>query len=106
MLLHWWIFENYNGFSLPVPSALEKLMRDVGLSSKQIGKARQAFMRSAEQTDFSRMEKMVLCDRPAAALMQNYLMNQGRIRMGRIVKVKVGMVVGHRMICIRLFKAV
>lgn len=46
------IFENYKGFTLPGPAALEKFMRDVGVSSKQTGKARQAFMRSAKQAGF------------------------------------------------------
>lgn len=46
------IFENYKGFSLPGPAALEKFMRDVGVSPKQTGKARQAFMRSAKQAGF------------------------------------------------------
>jgi hypothetical protein len=46
------IFKNYDGFSLPGPGALEKFMRDVGVSSKQTGRARQAFMRSAKQAGF------------------------------------------------------
>ena len=46
------IFENYKGFTLPGPAALEKYMRDVGVSGKQTGKARQAFMRSARQAGF------------------------------------------------------
>jgi hypothetical protein len=46
------IFDNYNGFALPGPAALEKFMREVGVSGKQTGKARQAFMRSARQAGF------------------------------------------------------
>jgi len=46
------IFDNYNGFTLPGPAALEKFMREVGVSGKQTGKARQAFMRSARQAGF------------------------------------------------------
>jgi hypothetical protein len=43
------IHDNYKGFTLPGPGALEKFMRDVGVSSKQTGKARHAFTRSAKQ---------------------------------------------------------
>ena len=46
------IYENYKGFTLPPAGALEKFMREVGVSSKQTGKARQAFMRSAKQAGF------------------------------------------------------
>ena len=46
------IFEHYKGFTLPGAGALEKFMREVGVSSKQTGKARQAFMRSARQAGF------------------------------------------------------
>ncbi len=46
------IFENYRGFTLPGAAALEKFMREVGVSPKQTGKARQAFMRSAKQAGF------------------------------------------------------
>lgn len=46
------IYDNYKGFTLPSPSALEKFMREVGVSSKQTGKARNAFMRSARQAGF------------------------------------------------------
>jgi hypothetical protein len=46
------IYENYKGFTLPGPAALEKFMREVGVSSKQTGKARQAFIRSAKQAGF------------------------------------------------------
>jgi hypothetical protein len=42
----------YKGFTLPGPAALEKFMREVGVSSKQTGKARQAFMRSARPAGF------------------------------------------------------
>ena len=46
------IYDNYKGFTLPGAAALEKFMREVGVSSKQTGKARQAFMRSARQAGF------------------------------------------------------
>lgn len=46
------VFENYKGFTLPGPAALEKFMREVGVSSKQTDKARHAFMRSARQAGF------------------------------------------------------
>jgi hypothetical protein len=46
------IYDNYKGFTLPGPGALEKYMRDVGVSSKQTGKARHAFTRSAKQAGF------------------------------------------------------
>jgi hypothetical protein len=46
------IHENYKGFTLPGAAALEKFMREVGVSGKQTGKARQAFMRSARQAGF------------------------------------------------------
>jgi hypothetical protein len=46
------IYENYKGFTLPGSAALEKFMREVGVSAKQTGKARQAFMRSARQAGF------------------------------------------------------
>jgi hypothetical protein len=46
------ICDNCKGFTLPGAAALEKFMREVGVSSKQTGKARQAFMRSARQAGF------------------------------------------------------
>jgi hypothetical protein len=46
------IFDNFKGYTLPGAAALEKFMREVGVSSKQTGKARQAFMRSARQAGF------------------------------------------------------
>lgn len=46
------IFENYKGYTLPGAAALEKFMRDVGVSSKVTDRARQAFMRSAKQAGF------------------------------------------------------
>jgi hypothetical protein len=46
------IHENYKGFTLPGPAALEKFMRDVGVVAKQTDKARQVFMRSARQAGF------------------------------------------------------
>lgn len=46
------IFEKYRGYTLPPPNALENEMTLLGVSSKQTGKARQAFMRSARQAGF------------------------------------------------------
>jgi hypothetical protein len=46
------IYEHFKGFSLPGAGALEKFMRDVGVSSKQTSKARNAFTRSAKQAGF------------------------------------------------------
>ncbi len=46
------VYDNYKGFTLPGAAALEKFMGEVGVSSKQTGKARQAFMRSARQAGF------------------------------------------------------
>lgn len=46
------IFEHHDGYTLPSAAPLEKFMRDVGVSPKQTGKARQAFMRSARQAGF------------------------------------------------------
>jgi hypothetical protein len=41
-----------DGYTLPGAAPLEKFMREVGVSPKQTGKARQAFMRSARQAGF------------------------------------------------------
>jgi hypothetical protein len=46
------IFEHHDGYTLPSAAPLEKFMREVGVSPKQTGKARQAFMRSARQAGF------------------------------------------------------
>ena len=46
------IYDHYKGYTLPGAAALEKFMRDVGVSSKQTGKARIAFTRSAKQAGF------------------------------------------------------
>lgn len=46
------IYEKYKGYTLPPPSALEKEMAALGVSSKQTDKARQAFDRSAKQAGF------------------------------------------------------
>lgn len=46
------IYEKHKGYMLPPPAALEKFMREVGVSSKQTDRARQAFMRSARQAGF------------------------------------------------------
>ena len=43
------IYENYRGRMLPPTAALQREMQNLGVSSKQTGKARQAFERSAEQ---------------------------------------------------------
>jgi hypothetical protein len=42
-------YSHFKGYTLPGAAALEKYMRDVGVSSKQTDKARQAFARSAKQ---------------------------------------------------------
>jgi hypothetical protein len=41
-----------DGYTLPGAGPLERFMRDVGVSSKQTGRARQGFMRSARQAGF------------------------------------------------------
>jgi hypothetical protein len=46
------IFEHHDGYTLPAAGALERFMREVGVSPKQTGKARQAFMRAARQAGF------------------------------------------------------
>ena len=46
------IFEKYKGYTLPPPAALEREMLALGVSSKQLGKARQVFDRSARQAGF------------------------------------------------------
>ena len=46
------VFENYAGFTLPGPAALEKYIRDVGVAPKVTDRARQVFMRSAKQAGF------------------------------------------------------
>lgn len=46
------IFEHHDGYTLPGAAPLERFMREIGVSSKQTGKARQAFMRSARQAGF------------------------------------------------------
>lgn len=46
------VYEHFKGYTLPGAAALEKYMADVGVSSKQTDKARQAFMRSAKQAGF------------------------------------------------------
>lgn len=46
------IFEKYKGYTLPPPVALEREMLNLGVSSKQTDKARQAFDRSAKQAGF------------------------------------------------------
>jgi hypothetical protein len=46
------LYDHYKGYTLPRPSAVEKYMKEIGVSSKQTGRARQAFMRSARQAGF------------------------------------------------------
>jgi hypothetical protein len=46
------IFEKYKGHLLPPPAALEREMANLGVSSKQTDKARQAFERSAQKAGF------------------------------------------------------
>jgi hypothetical protein len=46
------LYEHNKGYQLPPASALEKYVREIGVSSKQTSRARQAFMRSARQAGF------------------------------------------------------
>lgn len=46
------IYDKYRGYTLPPPAALEREMANLGVSSKQTDKARQAFDRSARQAGF------------------------------------------------------
>jgi len=46
------IYEKYKAYTLPPAAALEREMLGLGVSSKQTGKARQAFDRSAKQAGF------------------------------------------------------
>jgi hypothetical protein len=46
------IFDHHDGYTLPSAAPLEKFMREVGVSPKQTGRARQALMRSARQAGF------------------------------------------------------
>lgn len=46
------IYDHYKGFALPPAAALEKFMREAGVSPKQTEKARQAFTRSARQAGY------------------------------------------------------
>lgn len=46
------IYEKYKGYTLPPAVALEREMANLGVSSKQTDKARQAFDRSARQAGF------------------------------------------------------
>jgi hypothetical protein len=46
------IFELHDGYTIPGPAPLERCMRELGVSPKQTGKARQAFKRSAQQAGF------------------------------------------------------
>lgn len=47
------IFDQYKGYTLPPPAALEREMVKLGVSSKQADKARQAFDRSFKQAGFN-----------------------------------------------------
>lgn len=46
------VYEHFKGYTLPGAAAIEKFMRDVGVSSKQTDKARQVLLRSARQANF------------------------------------------------------
>ena len=46
------VHKKYEGYTLPPPAALEREMENFGVSSKQTGRARQAFERSAQQAGF------------------------------------------------------
>jgi hypothetical protein len=46
------IYDHYKGYTLPPAAALERFMRDSGVSPKQTDKARQAFQRSARQAGY------------------------------------------------------
>lgn len=46
------IYDEYRGYTLPPPAALERRMIECGVSSKQADKARRALMRSALQAGF------------------------------------------------------
>lgn len=46
------IYDKYKGYTLPPPAALEREIANLGVSSKQTDKARQAFDRSAKQAGF------------------------------------------------------
>lgn len=46
------LYENYKGFTIPPPAALEKFIQEAGVVSKQTDRARRAFMRSARQAGF------------------------------------------------------
>jgi len=46
------IYSKYKGYMLPPAKALEREMANFGVSSKQTGKARQAFERSAQRAGF------------------------------------------------------
>jgi hypothetical protein len=46
------VFDKYRKFTLPGSSGLESEMQSLGVSPKQVDKARQAFLRSAEQAGF------------------------------------------------------
>jgi hypothetical protein len=66
------IFEKYKGYTLPPAAALEREMANLGVSTKQTDKARQAFERSAKQANFNwagpdRLVMPVLKDKGGAA---------------------------------------
>jgi hypothetical protein len=56
------VYEHFKGYTLPGAAAIEKYMRDVGVSSKQTDKACQVFLRSARQANFFEHGEDRLCD--------------------------------------------
>lgn len=46
------IYDHYKGYTLPPAAALERFMREVGVSGKQTDKARQALVRSARDAGY------------------------------------------------------
>lgn len=58
------LVESYKGSVLPPNSGLEQKIRDLGVSEKQTVRARQAFLRSAEQAGFFRHGKDRLVEPP------------------------------------------
>lgn len=46
------LYESHKGYALPSPSALEKEIANLGVSSKQVDRARQVFMKSAGEAGF------------------------------------------------------
>jgi hypothetical protein len=70
------IYDKYKGYTLPPPAGLEREMATLGVSSKQTGKARQVFDRSAKQAGFTwagtdRLTMPVLKNRPETKPIEN-----------------------------------